>query len=338
MGDFTVTRFTGRAFARVRLNSFCSITSMLVALVSWSQAQATLPTDPVHDQNFLILPDGRDLASVNVSGVPLSLSHGGGAAFGDAQKAAYLKLKIASQTTANYPVQWVLMDLDKHLVVEQSLTPAFKIFGASDAKIFAGGTLVDKQNGLVTKDQLQIMANMLVVSSNTAWMEIQKEAGNGNDDKGREANYLFTQRMGYKNTRGFQGAWNNMHGNELNAKEITDYLYDMYHGNFKGAEFVWKLMHTCRTGAARGRKYLPASLVVGGKTGSYDGTSIDPQTGSSNGADGKPFKVAIHNHVIVFNADGHEYALAMLANSGTDESTALLAGGLFREHTSYSGH
>jgi hypothetical protein len=38
--------------------------------------------------------------------------------------------------------------------------------------------------------------------------------------------------------------------------------------------------------------------------------------------------------LLVFNIDGRQYALAVLANSGSDESAALMAGGLIREYTS----
>lgn len=294
-------------------------------------ARAGLPSDPVHDPNFLILPDGRDLRNVKVSGAPLFLERGMGAEFGAQQKTAYFDLKNKSKSMRNYPVQWVLMDLDKGTVIDQSLTPTFKIFGASVTKIYAAATLLDLRRGRISDGELKTMSDMLVISDNNAWKAIQRLAGNGNDDRGREANWRFTQRMGYELTRGFQGNWNGMHGNELNSEEIAEFLRDTYRGNYPGAEYLWKVLFTVRTGDSRGKKYLPKSLYVGGKTGSYSGKSIDPQTGSSTGANGKPFEVEIHNHVIVFNVDNRQFALAMLANSGSDESTALLAGGLFRE-------
>jgi hypothetical protein len=306
--------------------------SLASSTLAVSFAHAAMPTDPVHDTSFLTLPDGRDLKSVKVSGTSLSLTHGTGQAFGPSQKAAYEKIKSDSKNPANKAVQWVLMDLDKHLVIDSSGEPTRRIFGASVAKVFAAATLLDKQQGQISKDQLQVMSNMLVISSNTAWLEIQKDAGNGDADRGREANYEFTQRMGYSNTRGFQGSWNKMHGNELNASELAQLMYDIYHGAFPGAEVEWKVMHTGRTGASRAKKYLPTGLIVGGKTGTYDGPSINPETGGTTGANGKPYSVKVRNQVVVFNAGGHEYAIAILADTGSDETAALLAGGLLREY------
>lgn len=297
----------------------------LALFIGSAPAQAAMPSDPVHDSKFLELPDGRNLQSVKVSGVPLSLSRGTGQTFGAKEQAAYEKLKADSKTNPSSPVQWVMMDLDKHLVIDQSANPTRRIFGASVAKVFAAGTLLDKQGGQLSKDQLQVMSNMLVVSSNTAWLEIQRQAGGGNDDAGREANYHFTQRMGYLNTRGFQGTWGKMHGNELNASELAQFAYDMYHGSFAGAEIEWKIMHTCRTGANRARKYLPTNLFVGAKTGTYDGSTIDPETGKNT-------TVHVRNQVVLFNSGDRQYAIAIMADTGSDESAALIAGGLFREH------
>jgi hypothetical protein len=188
--------------------------------------------------------------------------------------------------------------------------------------------LLDKQGGELTANQLQLMADMIVISSNTAWVELQKQIGDGNSDLGRERNYQFTQRMGYERTRGFQGTWGTMHGNELTAHELVEYLYDTYHGNYPGAEAAWKIMHTGRTGAARAKKYIPTDVFIGGKTGTYDGDTVDPETGA-------PIVVHVRHQVLVFNVQGREYGLAILANTGSDESAAVLAGGILREYAGY---
>jgi hypothetical protein len=163
---------------------------------------------------------------------------------------------------------------------------------------------------------------------------LQSQIGDGSSDKGRERNYAFTQRMGYTKTRGYQGYLGSTHGNELVADEAIETLYDIYRGAFPGAELEWKLMHTCRTGASRGRKYIPSSVYVAGKTGTYDGGTENPETGKTKNPDGSDYTVHIRNHVLSFYIDGHQYGLVVLANSGSDESAALLAGGLIREYTS----
>lgn len=283
--------------------------------------------NPVTDRNFVTLPSGKLLTSISVSGTKLSLSKGTGTTFSAANKAAYLSLKTATQSDPAHKVQWTFMDLDSHRVIAKSLSSGKKLFGASSSKIYVAAALLDRQNGSLSASQLQLMADMLVVSSNTAWTELQSQIGDGSSDKGRERIHKFTQRMGYPLTRGYQGYWGSTHGNELVPDEAAETLYDTYNDKFPGAETLWKLMHTCRTGSSRGRKYIPSSIYVGGKTGTYDGPTENPATGGQ-------YNVAIRNHVLVFNVDGKQYGLVVLSNSGSDESAALLAGGLLREYTS----
>jgi len=293
---------------------------------------AKSPNHPAADPNFLRLSDGRDLRGVKVNGVNLSLAKGAGKDFGSSARALFEKIRRESKEIEEYPVQWALMDLDSGEVLEQSLSSNIKHFGASVSKIFVGAALMDKQNGNLSSSQLQLMSSMLVVSSNTAWTDLQRQIGGGNADRGREAIHAFTQRMGYERTRGFQGWLGNVHGNELTAKELVQFLFDTYHDRYPGAEVVWKVMYTCRTGISRARKYMPASQFVGGKTGTYHGTTVDPETGKSTGPDGKPYTVKVNHHVVVFNVEGRQYGLAILANTGNDESSAALAGGLYKEY------
>lgn len=291
--------------------------------------QAQVPATPVTDPNFLVLANGIDLRTIKVSGAALSLVRGTGNSFGASQQAQYMALK--SRSKAGDPkIQWVLMDLDSHVIVDQSANTEKRMFGASASKIFVAGTLLDKQRGELSAKQLQLMSDMLVISSNTAWVELQSQIGDGNSDRGRELNYQFTQRMGYKNTRGFQGNWGSMHGNELSSADVAEFLYDTYQGNYPGADTMWKIMHTSRTGAERAKKYMPADLVLGGKTGTYAGSTVDPDTG-------RGIKVDVAHQEIVFNIGGRQYALVVLADTGTNETAALLAGGLLREYTPYRG-
>lgn len=294
-----------------------------------SHALAMMPLNPVSDPQFMVLPSGKDLRTISVSGSRLTLARGSGGAFTAAKKAAYEKLRTDSRTLPDYKIQWALVDLDNHRVIEQSMNPEKKFFGASSSKIFVGGTLLNVQNEALSSSQTQLMADMLVVSSNEAWTSLQAQIGGGDSNKGRQTIQAFTDHMGYTRTRGFQGYLGKIHGNELTVSDTAEYLHDIYKGNFVGAETLWKFMHTCRTGAERGRKYLPTSLIVGAKTGTYDGPTENPDTGAS-------MNVAIRNHVMVFNYGGRQYGLVILANTGSDESVALLAGGLFREYTGYT--
>ncbi len=306
-----------------RLVARIGLTSLLV--LSGSFASAMLPTNPTVDRDFYLLPNGRDMRTIEVSGSKLSLSRGSGNDFGASAQAAYEKLKQDSKNNPNHKVQWVLMDLDNNHVIDQSASAGKKKFGASVAKIYVAATLMDRQDGKISASQLQLMSDMLVVSSNTAWTNLQKQVGSGDADTGRQRIEVFTKRLGYVNTHGFQGYLGKIHGNELNALELADYLRDTYKGAYAGAETVWKLMHTCRTGASRGRKYIPSKIYVAAKTGTYDGSTENPETGGS-------MVVRVRNHIMAFNIEGREYGLAILADTGSDESAAVLAGGLIREY------
>lgn len=294
-----------------------------------SSAFAMVPTDP----NFLVLPDGRDLKKVTVSGVALGLSRGSGQTMSSSAQALFSRIREDSKKIAGYPVQWVLMDLENRQVLEKSLESSRKQFGASVSKIFVGGALLDKQNGALNSSQLSLLASMIVVSSNTAWVDLQRQIGDGSDNRGREAIQRFTQRMGYLRTRGFQGYLGNIHGNELTPDELADFLYDTYQSRYPGAEVLWKVMHTGRTGSSRAKKYIPSGQIVGGKTGTYSGRTVDPETGLDVGPDGKPYEVNVRHQVIVFHVNGRQLGLAILSNTGNDESAAALAGGLYQEYT-----
>jgi hypothetical protein len=308
-----------------------------VALIDSPPAE-TLPSEPPPnevsgssflspelDPSFQVLPSGKTLSSIKVSGNSLSLAKGTGDAFTASKKQSYLSLKAATLQQPEHKVRWAMMDLDSGTVLAQSLSAERRIFGASSSKIYVAGTLLNQRQGALTSSQLQKMADMLVVSSNSAWTDLQQQIGGGSSDKGRQLNYEFTQSMGYPETRGFQGYLGDMHGNELVASETVQYLRDVYWGEFPGAEYLWKVMYTCRTGASRGRKYIPKSIFVGGKTGTYDGPTENPDTGGT-------YQVKMRNHVITVNVNGRQYGIAVFANSGSDEDVALLVGGLLREY------
>ncbi len=309
-------------------------TEILIDESEWEKNEGEvagpLTPAPVNSHlNLEELPDGRPISSIKVRGSGLSLAQGLGYTMSESQYQEYLEIKRDSKTQIDHRIRWAFMNLETGTMVDQSLSADLKIFGASSSKIFVASTLLDKEEGELSNGQLQMMADMLVVSSNSAWTSLQKDIGNGSADAGRKANYEFTQRMGYPKTRGWQGYWGEVHGNELVATETVNHLYDIYHNQFVGADWLWVIMHTCRTGSTRGRKYFPSNMIVGGKTGTYDGPTENPQTGEE-------YTVRMRNHVLVFNVDGVQYGMAIFANNGSSESVALLAGGLLREYTSVS--
>ena len=282
--------------------------------------------NPANTAEFLSLPNGKKLSSIKVRGSSLRLIKGTGQSFSENRMREYLSLKDETQKSYRHKVQWTFMNLDTKTVIDRSSFAHKKIFGASSSKIYVGAALLNKQEGSLSSSQMQKMADMIVVSSNSAWTDLQRQIGNGSANKGREYIHNFTQDMGYTLTRGFQGYWGSVHGNELTPDECVDTLYDIYQNNFPGAEVLWKIMYTSRTGTNRGKKYIPNSIFVGGKTGTYSGPTEDPETGNS-------YRVNMKNHLMVFNINGVQYGLAILANNGSDQSVSLLAGGLIREYT-----
>lgn len=281
------------------------------------------------EQDFFQLSDGRNLREMggDITRKKLTLVRSKGInIFGQKEVRQYHQLK------KKHGIQWVLSDLETGEAISQSKNAKKNFFGASASKIFVAATLLDKQKGKLTTSQLQLMTKMIVVSSNTAWIELQKQAGDGkSSDSGRKAVDQFTKKMGYENTRGFQGWWRErIHGNELNTFELSKFLFDTYHNRYPGAEILWKLMHACKTGTNKGNYYMPKGVYIGGKTGTYHGPNTSPRTIDCD-------TVMARNHVMIFNMGGRQYGLSILSNRGNDREVAILAGGLVREYISERG-
>ncbi|MEJ2321040.1 MAG: hypothetical protein P8Z31_01525, partial [Gammaproteobacteria bacterium] len=91
------------------------------------------------------------------------------------------------------------------------------MFGASVSKIFVSATLLKERDGNLNDRELRKLAEMISVSSNVAWLDLQRSIGDGDADKGRHKITDFTRNMGHERTRGFQGCLGKIHGNELTA-------------------------------------------------------------------------------------------------------------------------
>lgn len=276
---------------------------------------------------FFTLDDGRNLCDMGDSRTKALLTcvQGRGMAFGVQQKNAYCALK-----NSNEEIQWVLNDLETGEIISQSKNAQDRYFGASASKVFVAAAFLHKHNGQLTPDQLSLLVKMIVKSNNAAWLELQRQTGDdGTDNSGRRAVDQFTQDMGYRNTQGFQGSLitesgESVHGNELNTKELATFLYDTYHRKFKGAEILWKIMHATKTGNNKVNKYTPSHIFVGGKTGTYHGENVSPETIELN-------SIKARNHVTILRVNDKYYGLSILSNTGKDEDVAVLGGGLIRE-------
>jgi hypothetical protein len=249
---------------------------------------------------------------------------GEGKDFGEEQRRRYCRLKQARK------IQWVLNDLETGKIISRSNNADECYFGASVAKLFVAAALLNKQNGQFDPNQLALLVRMIVVSSNSAWKELQRQTGDdGTDDSGRRAVDAFVRLMGYTDTKGFQGWWQKkdgtrIHGNELNTAELAKFLYDTYHRHYPGAEVLWEIMQATTTGRHRINKYTPKTIFVGGKTGTYDGPNVSPATV-------KHKSIRARNHVATLKIGNDIYGLSILSNTGSGEDVAVLSGGLMRE-------
>ena len=300
----------------------------LLGVLFFPAASQSLATQPDSDEEFFTLKNGLNMREFGGSEVRnlLNRQHGQGVTFGKTQQKHYLRLKDSEKQ-----IQWTLSNLQTGKVLSRSENADEVFFGASASKIFVAATLLNKQHGKLRKDQLKLMARMIVRSNNPAWKELQRQAGvDGTDDSGREAVDTFSHEMGYTNLRCFQGWLKNddgskTHGNELNCTDVNRFLYDTFHGKYEGAEILWKIMHATRTGKKKINKYTPKDIYIAGKTGTYHGPNESPETIQL-----KTLKA--RNHVVMLNINGNYYGLSIFCNTGRDEDVAILGGGLIREY------
>ena len=294
----------------------------------WSaHAEAADRSGVIEDVRLFVLRNGTDLREFGGSNIGKMLVRieGQGIPFGEKQHQHYCRIKHDEN------VQWALNNLETGELIARSTNADEVFFGASVAKVFVAAALLHKQKGEFSKAQLGLMVRMIVVSSNGAWKELQRQVGDdGTDDAGRAEVDAFVQSMGYSNTRGFQGWWRKkdgtrIHGNELNSLELAKFVYDTYSDRYEGAEVLWHIMQATATGRGRINRYAPRDVFIGGKTGTYDGPNVSPETV-------KLKSIRARNHVVNLKIGNKLYGLAILTNTGSNEDVAVLGGGLMREY------
>lgn len=278
-----------------------------------------------------VVDDGRDLRRLTNGSTRSLLTPvtGRGTSFGPRQEERYCRLK------RNPAVQWVVNDLASGEILSRSPNADQLFFGASTSKIFVAGAVLDKHGGKLDAEQLRLLVRMIVVSDNGAWKSLQRQTGDaGTDDAGRAAVDAFVRRMGYPTIRGFQG-WmrkpdgTSIHGNELNAVEVSQFLRDTYRRKYPGADVLWKVMQATKTGKSKIDKYTPATVYIAGKTGTYSGSNESRRTIDLP-------SIQARNHAAVVTIDNRYYGITVLSNTGDNEDVAVLAGGLMREYLGVS--
>ena len=257
----------------------------------------TIPVIPLASADgadFFVLADGTNLKDFDSEGL-LVRRTGTDQSFTSSAQSQYERLK------ADDRMHWIVRDLDSDAPnIAQSGNAHDNVYGASVAKALVVGALLWKTQGQLDGPTWAQAIRLIGRSDNSAWTPLEKLAG-GND--GMRA---FVEAMGYEKTVAHRNS-----GNQLSALELAEFLYDMHHRRFAGADALYKLMSGCRTGATRARKYVPASVVMGGKTGSW--------------------RNWVHDMRFV-EVGSKRYAIVVLSTGGSSENVALMFGGLVREY------
>jgi hypothetical protein len=250
----------------------------------------TIPVYPPGAPAFFTLADGTNLESFDASHL-LARRTGLGNALPDEQ--TYRKLKSDSK------IHWIVRELDDGKVLAEGATSTKTVYGASVTKAFVVAALLDAKQGKLDAATWQKVYRLLVNSDNSVWSTLEDLAG------GKSAVHAFTQGMGYKKTQGYRS------GNQINARELSDFLHDIHHLRMTGAEALLKVMSACNTGAAKSRKYLPSTIYLGGKTGTWNQYQHDMR---------------------FLELGGKRYAVVVLSEKSRDEDVAVMFGGLAREY------
>lgn len=267
-------------------------------------------------------------ANLQVRGEPLRPALGLGVPFGPAQRQWYQAASAAARGDRQCALQWQLINLGSGQIIAGSANPDRLFYGASVAKVFVAGAYLEHVGGRPSAAAMQQLADMIVVSDNIAWKAIQVELGGGQKLKGQAAVQSFINHLGLKNSIGFEGWMDAVHGNEVSAADLLRFLQATYQGKYPGAEHLWRLMAAARTGDGKGLKYLPSGVPTAGKTGTYHGRTAAPRGWQSPA---RPYVARVHHHLLAFPHGSQAYGLAILSDLGSDEAVAIMAGGIYRE-------
>ena len=203
------------------------------------------------DPNYFTTTNGVNLSALGKK-VGITLSRNKGLNGSGYSKAKYDSFKN------NPKVHWAIYDISGDSLIASSKNGRENIYGASVPKICVASACLTKNGGkLPTDADYEKMIRLLVVSDNNAWTPIQDLAGGGA--------YVnsWAKSMGYS----FQPARGM--GNNVNAVDMCKFYRDVLTNRFAGADVIYKISSSCQTDSTRGRKYMPNTVYMGGKTGTY---------------------------------------------------------------------
>jgi hypothetical protein len=168
------------------------------------------------------------------------------------------------QNKKNVKVYWAVYDITNDSLIEASSNASKTVYGASVPKVLVASAALSNNDGkLPTSADYSKVIQLLVKSNNDVWTPIQNIAG------GKDAVNNWAKKMGY----GMQPARNG--GNNASALGMSKFWRDVCKNNFEGAEVIYRTTASCQTSGARSRKYMPTSVYMGGKTGTYNASNHD---------------------------------------------------------------
>lgn len=169
------------------------------------------------------------------------------------------------QSSKNNPkVYWAIYNISKDTLVAKSTNANKNVYGASVPKVIVASAALDKFNGsFPNQSDYEKVIKLLVKSNNDVWTPLQNLAGGGS------AVNAWSKKMGYtmQSARGM--------GNNANAVDMCKFWSDVCNNKFGGAEVIYKVASSCETNGSKSRKYLPTSVFVGSKTGTYESSNHD---------------------------------------------------------------
>jgi len=207
--------------------------------------------------NFFTTMKGVNLSAIaSKAGIKLSRNKGIGSSGYSASK--YQSAK------KNPKVYWAIYNISKDTLIAKSSNANKNVYGASVPKVIVASAALDKFKGnLPNQSDYDNVIKLLVKSNNDVWTPLQNLAGGAN------AVNDWSKKMGYtmQSARGM--------GNNANAVDMCKFWSDVCHNRFDGAEVIFRVTSSCQTSASKSRKYLPTSLFIGSKTGTYESSNHD---------------------------------------------------------------
>jgi hypothetical protein len=157
----------------------------------------------------------------------------------------------------NPDIYWAIYDITKDSLIDSSSNADENVYGASVPKVFVASAALANNKGNISSNDYEKIIKLLVKSDNDVWTPLQNLAGGGqkvND---------WAKGMGYNN----QPA--RSMGNNANAIDMCKLYRDVCRNNFIGTEVIYRISSSCQTSTSRSRKYMPTSVYIGSKTGTY---------------------------------------------------------------------